>query len=142
MLIIYSHYNQKCHFMSKNKYLLNWYNYYTSFWSLFSINLNSSINCPRMCQQTYSTKDHCCLLLSHVRLFCNPMDHGLPGSSVHGISQARILEWVGISFSWASSWPKYWTQVSCLIGRFFTTEPPGKPLNQVYAVVICINIKH
>ena len=42
-------------------------------------------------------------LLSHVRLFCNPMDHSFPGSSVHGISQARILEWVGISFSRASS---------------------------------------
>ena len=37
--------------------------------------------------------------LSCVQLFCNPMDCSLPGSSVHGISQARILEWVAISFS-------------------------------------------
>ena len=38
-------------------------------------------------------------LLIRVRLFCNPMDCSLPGSSIHGISQARVLEWVAISFS-------------------------------------------
>ena len=37
----------------------------------------------------------CKLRLSHVRLFCNPMGYSLPDSSVHGISQAGILEWVG-----------------------------------------------
>ena len=37
--------------------------------------------------------------LSRVRLFCDPMDCSLPGSSVHGIFQAKILEWVAISFS-------------------------------------------
>ena len=57
---------------------------------------------------------------------CNLMDYSLPGSSVHGISQARILEWVAISFSRGSSWPRYWTRFSCLAGRFFTTEPLGK----------------
>ena len=44
----------------------------------------------------------CCLLfglLSHVQLFCSPMDYSAPGSSVHGILQARELEWVAISFS-------------------------------------------
>ena len=55
-------------------------------------------------------------LLSHVQLFCNPRDFNLPGSSVHEISQARILEWVAISFSRGSSWPKDWTGISC-IGR-------------------------
>ena len=43
-------------------------------------------------------------LISHVWLFCNLMDCSLPGSSVHGISQARVLEWVAISFSRGSSW--------------------------------------
>ena len=43
-----------------------------------------------------------------------------PGSFVRGISQARILEWVAISFSRASSWPRDQTQVSCIAGRFFT----------------------
>ena len=55
------------------------------------------------------------------------MDCSLPGSSVHGILQARILEWVVIPFSKGSSWPRDWTQVSYIAGRFFTAEPPGKP---------------
>ena len=49
-----------------------------------------------------------------------------PGSSVHGNSQARILEWVAIFFSRGSFRPKDQTHISCLVGRFFTTEPPGK----------------
>ena len=48
------------------------------------------------------------------------MDCSLPGSSVHGISQARILEWVSISFSRASSQPRDRTQVYCIAGRLFT----------------------
>ena len=44
----------------------------------------------------------------------------LPGSSVHGILQARILEWVAIPFSRDSSWPRDRTRVSCIAGRFFT----------------------
>ena len=45
-------------------------------------------------------------------ILCNPVDCGPPGSSVHGISQARILEWIAISFSRGSSRPKGQTQVS------------------------------
>ena len=48
-----------------------------------------------------------------------PMDCSR-GSSVHGIFQARVLEWVAISFSRGSSSPRDWTQVSCLVGRRFT----------------------
>ena len=58
-------------------------------------------------------------LLSHVRL-CNPMDCSLPGSSVLRIFQARILEWVAISFSRRSSRPRDWTWVSCIVGSCFT----------------------
>ena len=50
---------------------------------------------------------------------CNPVDCSPPGSSVHGILQARILEWVAISFSRGSSWPRDRTQVSCIAGRRF-----------------------
>ena len=50
----------------------------------------------------------------------DPMDCSLPGSSVHGILQVRILEWVAIPFSRGSSWPRNQTQVSCIAGRFFT----------------------
>ena len=56
---------------------------------------------------------------------CDPMDSSPPGSSIHGILQARILECVAISFSRETSWPRDRTQVSCIVG-FFTTEPPGK----------------
>ena len=51
--------------------------------------------------------------LSHVQLFYNPMDCSLPGSSVHGVSQARVLEWAAISFARGSSWPQDRT-VSCI----------------------------
>ena len=51
---------------------------------------------------------------------CDPMDCSPPGSSIHEILQARILEQVAISFSRGSSQPRDWTQVSCVAGRFFT----------------------
>ena len=57
---------------------------------------------------------------------CDPMDCSLPGSSVHRILQARILEWVAISFSRGSSQPRNWMQVSSIAGRFFTNWH-GKP---------------
>ena len=61
------------------------------------------------------------VLIAQVRLtLCNLMDCSPPGSSVHGILQARILEWVTIFFSRGSSWSKDWTRVSCTAGRFFT----------------------
>ena len=54
---------------------------------------------------------------------CPVMSCSLPGSSVHGILQARILEWVAISFSRGSSTPRDGTPVFCITGRLFTTEP-------------------
>ena len=54
------------------------------------------------------------------------MDCSLPRSSVHGIFQARVLEWVAISFSRGSSPPRDQTWVSRIVGRRFTIEPPGK----------------
>ena len=56
----------------------------------------------------------CCLT------FCDPMDCSPPGSSIHGIPQARILEWVAVPFSRGSSLLRNWTQVSLIVGRFFT----------------------
>ena len=51
---------------------------------------------------------------------CNPMSCSPPGSSIHGVLQARILEWIAIPFSRRSSQPRDWTWVSCIGGRFFT----------------------
>ena len=61
---------------------------------------------------------------------CEPMDGSLPGSKVHGIFQARVLEWAAISFSRGSSQPRDWTWVSCIADRHFTVwatreAPPG-----------------
>ena len=62
----------------------------------------------------------CVLVAQLCPTLCNPMDCSLPGSSIHGISQARILQWVAISFSRGSSQPRDQTRVSCIVGRFFT----------------------
>ena len=51
---------------------------------------------------------------------CDPIDCSPPGSSIHGILQARILEWVVVTFSRGSSQPRDQTWVSCIAARFFT----------------------
>ena len=58
---------------------------------------------------------------------CNHMNYILPVSSVRGILQARILEWVATSSSRGSSWPWDRACISCIGRWFFTIEPPGKP---------------
>ena len=58
----------------------------------------------------------------------DPTDYSPPGSSVHGIFQARILEWVAISFTKGSSWSRDWILVSCIASKFFTADLPGKPM--------------
>ena len=68
--------------------------------------------------------------LSSLRLFCDPVGCSRPGSSVHGISQARILEWVAISFSREIFLKALSPQLLCgpaLARGLFTTAPPGKP---------------
>ena len=61
----------------------------------------------------------------------------LPGFSVHGIFQARVLEWAAISFSRGSSWPRDQTQVSCIAGRHFalwaTREVPFDNYSNIYS---------
>ena len=59
------------------------------------------------------------LVIQSCLTLCEPMDCSPPGSSVHGILQAGILEWVVMPFSRGSSWPRDWTWVSCIAGRFF-----------------------
>ena len=54
-----------------------------------------------------------CLVAKSCLTLSNPKSCSPPSSSVHGISQARILEWVAISFSRGSLWPREWTRVSC-----------------------------
>ena len=66
-----------------------------------------------------------CMCMCSVARLCptlwGPMDYRLPGSSVHGILQTRILEWVDYPSSRGSSQPRNWTGVSCVAGRFFSS---------------------
>ena len=84
---------------------------------------------PHSCMSAQSLQS--CLTL------WNPMNCSPPGSSVHGILQARILEWAAIPSSKGSSQPRDWTHVSCIACEFFTPEPPGKlsPLLRLYVLV-------
>ena len=82
---------------------------------------------------TFLKKVKCC---QPCTTLCDATDCSLPGFSVHGNLQGRILEWVVIPFSRESSQPRYWTQVSCTAGSIFTVwatveskhcgKPPGK----------------
>ena len=78
----------------------------------------------------------CCSVCAHAMslqlcsTLCDPMDCSLPGSPVHGILQARILEWVAVPYSRGSSQPRDRTHISCgfcSAGEFFTAQPLGKP---------------
>ena len=99
-----------------------------TFWTMYSILLTKDAYFPcydvseiRMFLSSTISSMKCLFpfvvySLSPVWPFCDPMDCSQLGSSVHGILQARILEWVAISFSRGSSWPWDRTWVSC-IGR-------------------------
>ena len=84
----------------------------------------------------------CCLKRNKVLVtwlcltFCDPMDYSRPGSSVHGILQARILGWVAIPFR-KFSWPRDLTQVSCITGRFFTSWAARQPKNGLWYFRLC-----
>ena len=81
----------------------------------------------------HSFEDLCCCSVakSCPILFRSPQTVAHQAPSVQGISPARILEWVAISSSRGSSQSRDQTHISfsCIAGRFFTTEPPGKPLS-------------
>ena len=86
----------------------------------------SQVHCVKVLKEMYSTRVHMkkrpvsaavvthLLLFSHIWLFCDPMGCSPPGYSVHGIFQAKILEWVAISFSRRSSRTRDQTWVSCI----------------------------
>ena len=81
------------------------------------------IKCKQHCHLFISVCLSICVRVCDTHLYptlCYPMDCNSPGSSVHGILQARILEWVATVFSRGSSQPRDQTWVSCIAGRFFT----------------------
>ena len=66
---------------------------------------------------------------------CDPMDYSPTGSSVHGILQARMLEWIAMPFSRGSSQPRDRTWVSCIAGRLFTIWVTGKTFASIWGIV-------
>ena len=76
------------------------------------------------------------LVAQSCQALCDPMDCSPPGSSVHGILQARILERVAIHFSRGSSRPRDQTQVSRIEGGFFTIGATREALFSVTALQI------
>ena len=64
---------------------------------------------------------------------CDPLDCSLPGSSVHGILQERILDWVVMPSPRGSSWPRDWTQVSCIAGSLLNNWTNREAASMYYA---------
>ena len=85
------------------------------------------IQSPALNHPRYKENRIICLVAKSRLTLCDPMDCSLPGSSVHGILQGRILEWVAISFSKGSSWPRDWTH---FLNRILWL----KPLSHLLAV--------
>jgi len=93
----------------------------------------------------------CVLVAQSCLTLCDPMDYSPPVSSVHGIFQARILEWVAISYSRGSSQHRDGIRVSCTSGRFFTVSAtreasysydPALLLPGIYSKVLIRNTHH
>ena len=76
---------------------------------------------------------HVCSVTQSCPALCDPVDCTPPGFSVHEIFPERILEWVATTSSRGSFWPKDGTQVSCIAGRFFSTEPLVKNSSRYWA---------
>ena len=86
----------------------------------------------------------CCLVVKLCPTLCDPMDCSLPGTSVHGISQERILEWVAIFFSKGSSQPRDWTHVSYvfyiggrILNHWATWEAQNINTNPLRNIMVC-----
>ena len=83
------------------------------------------------------TKFCVCVLVALSRMTLQPMNCSQPGSSVHGILQARILEWIAIPFSRGSSWPRDRTLVSRIAGWFFTNWATREAQMKVQVAQLC-----
>ena len=105
----YQHLRSNCHVFDYFCFLPSLNHY----WKILSFYYRVGTTMPNTELSMWSESAQSCPTL------CNHMDCSLPGSSLHGILQARILEWVAISFSRGSSRLGDWTQVSCIVGRHF-----------------------
>ena len=90
-------------------------------WETLSLQKNNNYN-----QSNHTELYNQRLVTQSCLTLCPPVDYSLPGSSVHGIFQARILVWIAIPFSRGSSQPRDHTRVSCVAGLFFTIWATGE----------------
>ena len=109
-------------------------------WNLLKLFLASKVKRSLLPESLHLMWVHACSVAKSCLTLCDPMDCSPPGSSVHGIYQARILEWVAISSPKGSPQPRDWTSpmAPALAGRFFTIEPPGKPLSSTDTRCLCL----
>ena len=75
-------------------------------------------------------------------ILCDLMDYSPLSSSVHGILQVRVLEWVAIPFSKGSSWPRDQTHLSCIAGRFIRIKQNKILVTLIFKLVSCIYFGH
>ena len=112
-------------------------------WSTKELQIFWGFSYPILLSFPYPLRDCCCLAPKSCLILLWPMDFSLLGSSVYGLSQAGILEWVAISSSRGSAWPKHQACVSCIAGGFLTTVPLGKPCFQsLYAFLVILFLFH
>ena len=105
-------------------------------WQLQPTAFFSLRGCKILVHLTIVVKWKCEMLVAQLCLtLCDPMDCNPPGSSVHGILQARIMEWVAIPFSRGSFWPRDWTRVSCIADVLYWLSHQGAGIT----ITSCLN---
>ena len=102
--------------------------------------------CLQLCQIFFKYFGGCnyeseCEVAQSCPTLSDPIDYSLPGTSIHGVFQAKILEWVAIFFSRRSFRPRDWTQVSHIVGRCFTvwatTSSRGMETFKIHNALLC-----
>ena len=106
----------------------------------YETNVPLQLKAAAMLSCSYCMSD--CVCAQSCQTLCNSMGCSPPGSSVHGILQARILEWVAISFSRGSSWPRDGTGSPGLEGGFFTVWATREALLHIHKYKIFLLIRY
>ena len=111
--------------------MTKWINYTYTYVHSMGLNYRVSSRVPMLYSEWVSEWSR-----SSCQTLCDPMDCSLPGSSLHGILQPRVLEWVAISFSTGSSQPRVQTRVSCIPGRRFNLWATRRSLLIIFFILL------
>ena len=117
--------------LGKFQVMTKWINYTYTYVHSMGLNYRVSSRVPMLYSEWVSEWSR-----SSCQPLCDPMDCSLPGSSLHGILQARVLEWVAISFSTGSSQPRDQTRVSCIPGRRFNLWATSRSLLIIFFILL------